>query len=191
LRLQCIIAKLAQQRDAAAMHVCLRGEMTADNCMKDVSFPQCESADVGKLSLQLNCNSDCIYILRSMVEVMTTRAGLDKLRSNRVCIAVDELFANILVHAYAGKAGRVEFDAYIGVSADGGHELIFSFRDYAALGWLGSVEEAADCVVDVDNLSPGGLGLKLIYSVSDRCEHEVLSDGNRWCLIFHLNDEGV
>ncbi|MDQ6970899.1 MAG: ATP-binding protein [Mariprofundus sp.] len=163
--------------------------MTADNCVQDVSFPECKSADVGKLSLQLNCNSDCVYILRAIVAVMAARAGLDKMRSNRVSIAVDELFANILAHAYGGKAGRVEFETCIDHSAQNGCELSFSFRDYAALGWLGSIEEAAACVTDVDDLCPGGLGLKLIYSVSDRCEHEVLSDGNRWRLIFHLNDE--
>ncbi len=162
--------------------------MTADQGVQDVSFPQCESADVGKLHLKFNCSSDCIAILRSIVAVMAARGGMDKMRSNRVCIAVDELFANILAHAYGGKAGRLDFETCIDVCDQGGYELSFDFRDYASVGWLGSVKEAASKVTDVENLCPGGLGLKLIYSVSDRCEHEVLSDGNRWRLIFHLNE---
>jgi len=144
---------------------------------------------VGKLRLQLNCNSDCIYVLRSMVEVMTARAGMDCRQSNRVSIAVDELFANISTHAYGGKAGRVELETCIEVGEQGEQELVFDFRDYASVGWSGCIEEAAAGMTDIDNLCPGGLGLKLICSVSDRCEHEILSDGNHWRLIFKLNNK--
>jgi len=162
--------------------------MIADHGVQDVSFPQCERAGLGKLCLQFNCSSDCLAVLRSIVAVMTARSGMDKIRSNRVCIAVAELFANILAHAYGGKAGRLDFETCIDVCDQGGYELSFDFRDYASVGWLGSVEESAAAETDVENLCPGGLGLKLIYSVSDRCEHEVLEDGNRWRLIFHLNE---
>ncbi len=161
--------------------------MTASRCIQDVSFSECESSHVGKLRLQLNCNSDCIYVLRSMVEVMTARAGMDCRQSNRVSIAVDELFANISTHAYGGKAGRVELETCIETGEQGQQELVFDLRDYASVGWLGSIEETAVHESDVGNLCPGGLGLKLICSVSDRCEHEVLSDGNHWRLIFNLN----
>jgi len=163
--------------------------MTASNCIQDVSFSECESSDVGKLRLQLNCNSDCIYVLRAMVEVMTTRAGMGRRQNNRVSIAVDELFANISAHAYGGKAGRVELETCIEIGEQGENELVFDFRDYASVGWQGCLEEAAARETDVDNLCPGGLGLKLICSVSDRCEHEVLSDGNHWRLIFNLNNK--
>jgi len=164
--------------------------MKTDHGVQDVSFPLSERARLGKLRLQLNCSSDCIAVLRSIVAVMTARSGMDKVRSNRVCIAVSELFANILAHAYGGKAGRLDFETGIDVCDQGGDELSFDFRDYASVGWQGSVEEAAAALTDVENLCPGGLGLKLIYSVSDRCEHEVLDDGNRWRLIFHLNEMG-
>jgi len=161
--------------------------MIASKCVQDVSFSECGGSHVGKLSLQLNCNSDCVFVLRAMVEVMTARAGMNKRQSNRVSIAVDELFANISIHAYGGKAGRVEIETSIEAGELGEQELIFDFRDYASLGWLGNVEETAAQMIDVDNLCPGGLGLKLICSATDRCEHEVLSDGNHWRLIFNLN----
>ena len=114
---------------------------------------------------------------------------MNKLHQNRVSIAVDELFANIAVHAYGGKAGRLELETCIRNNEQGICELVFDFRDYSSFGWLGNIEEIAARLTDVENLCPGGLGLKLIYSVSDCCEHEVLSDGNHWRLIFHL-DEG-
>ena len=164
--------------------------MTATNCVQDVSFSQCESSGVGRLCLQLNCNSDCVFVLRAMVEVMAARAGMNKLHRNRVSIAVDELFANICVHAYGGRAGRLELETCIKTGEQGDRELVFDFRDYSSIGWLGDIKETAARETDVENLCPGGLGLKLICSVADRCEHEVLSDGNHWRLIFIL-DGGV
>ena len=98
--------------------------------VQDVTFSECESDHVGKLCLQLNCNSDCVHILRSIVAVMTVRAGMDELQSNRVAIAVDELFANIAAHAYGGKPGRVEFETQIIRRDDKTRELVFDFRDY-------------------------------------------------------------
>jgi len=162
--------------------------MVTSNCIQDVSFPDCESSHVGKLCLQLNCKSDCIHVLRSMVAVMTARAGMAELQSNRVAIAVDELFANIAAHAYNGKPGRVEFKTCIDADVEGCQELIFDFRDYAAVRWTGNVEDATTHAPSDESLCPGGLGLRLICSVADRCEHEVRTDGNRWRLIFNIND---
>jgi len=163
--------------------------MVTSNCIQDVSFPDCESSHVGKLCLQMNCNSDCIHVLRSMVAVMTARAGMAELQSNRVAIAVDELFANIAAHAYNGKPGKVEFETCIGDSGKGCQELIFNFRDYAAVGWNGDIEGVMAHAPGHEQLCPGGLGMKLICSVADRCEHEVCADGNHWRLIFNINNE--
>jgi len=160
-------------------------------CVQDVAFSTAESSHVGKLCLQLNCNCDCIHILRSMVAVMTARAGFDELRSNRVAIAVDELFANIARHAYRGRPGRVEIETEI-VEKAGQRRLQFDFRDYASFGWTGDVRKFAEQKQDCEHLKPGGLGLKLICSVADDCRHEVLEDGNFWRLIFHIcNGEGA
>lgn len=157
--------------------------------LQDVSFSDCGSSHVGRLSLQLNCNSDCIHVLRSMVAVMTARASMDELQSNRVAIAVDELFANIANHAYLGKPGRVEFVAGIEAAGNGGRDLIFDFRDYASIGWCGNTQEYVEQHQPVaEELCPGGLGLRLICSVADRCEHDVLADGNQWRLIFRIQD---
>jgi len=171
--------------------------MTVERCVQqDVSFPQCESSDVGKISLQLNCNNDCIHVLRSIVEVMTARAAMNELQRNRVCVAASELFANISTHAYGGRAGKLEIESFIAArdniadAGERGRVLIVNFRDYAALGWMGNIEEAAARLPDVEHLSPGGLGLKLICSIADYCEHQVLSDGNCWSLIFHIDDDG-
>jgi len=166
--------------------------MINNDCIQDVSFTDCESSHVGKLCLQLNCNSDCIHVLRSMVAVMTARAGMDELQSNRVAIAVDELFANIATHAYLGKPGKVEFVTRIdnrrhSGQIQEGQELVFDFRDYASIGWNGDPAEVASRMLAIDELCPGGLGLRLICSVADRCDHKILEDGNQWRLTFNID----
>jgi len=165
----------------------LRGEMISNDCIQDVSFSDCESSHVGKLYLQLNCNSDCIHVLRSIVAVMTARAGMGELQSNRVAIAVDELFANIATHAYLGKPGKVEFVTRIEDRQHGGQELVFSFRDYASIGWSGDPAEEASRRMAIEELCPGGLGLQLICAVADRCDHHILEDGNQWQLTFNID----
>jgi len=165
--------------------------MRSSECIQDVSFSDCTSSHVGKLCLQLNCNSDCIHVLRSMVAVMSARAGMDELQSNRVAIAVDELFANIANHAYNGKPGRIEFVTSIETREHGNQALVFDFRDYASIGWGGSITDIISQSLDTDELCPGGLGLRLICSVADRCEHEVLEDGNQWRLIFNIHKNHI
>jgi len=133
------------------------------------------------LSCKLNSTCDCVHVLSSMVEVMGHRVGLSDKQTNRMILAVDELFANIAQHGYRGREGKVEMFA----SRDG-DMLNFELRDYAPpllkdemLGWPRPDGEK--------ELKPGGLGLHLMRSVMDKIEHEALADGNRWRLIKYLN----
>jgi len=136
-----------------------------------------------KLSCQLNCHSRCVDFLRSMVAVMADRAGMDACHANRVALAVDELFANIAEHGYAGEPGKIECDAHIQCGDQGDRALIFVFRDYASSGWIYHRCEA-DWDVCSATITPGGLGLKLIDAVADRFEQQLLEDGNCWHLVF-------
>ncbi len=132
------------------------------------------------LSCKLNSACDCVHVLSSMVEVMGHRVGLSDKQTNRLVLAVDELFANIAQHGYQGREGEIVMSA-------SWHEdtLSFELRDYAPPLLEGEV--LAWPVSDGSNaLKPGGLGIRLIYAVMDLVEHEALSDGNRWRLIKHL-----
>jgi anti-sigma regulatory factor (Ser/Thr protein kinase) len=135
------------------------------------------------LSCKLNSACDCVHVLSSMVEVMGHRVGLSDKQTNRMILAVDELFANIAQHGYKGREGTVEMAA-----SRQGDVLSFELRDYAApllenemLDWP---------IPDGEKeLKPGGLGMHLMRSVMDKIEHETLADGNRWRLIKYLDKE--
>ena len=131
-----------------------------------------------QFSCRVSSDCDCVQILQSMAEVFAARAGLDDIEANRVVLAVDELFANIVRHGYAEMAGAVDVEAAI-ISSDSDMELRFSFRDYAEP--VAKLEDLKGR--DLDKVCPGGLGLHLIRMVMDEVTHEVLPDGNRWMLI--------
>lgn len=139
---------------------------------------------------EISCtlNSDCgeIRMLMSMVHVMARRAGLSDKMSNRMLLAVDELFANIAEHGYHGREGKVEMCARIHRGA-----LVFELRDYAdPFAEACVLCEKPPRLEDEAAISPGGLGLHLMHAVMDDIEHEALADGNRWRLIKQLNKEG-
>ncbi len=133
-----------------------------------------------ELSCKLNSACDCIHILRSMVEVMGARVGMDDVQINRMVLAVDELFANINKHGYKGSCGTIELNAELGHDA-----LKFVFRDYAP-----PIENPDDLQGrDIEQVRPGGLGLHLIDAVMDEFHHQAMSDGNRWVLVRYLKGE--
>lgn len=148
-----------------------------------------EQSQVGKLKFELICQRDCVHVLHSMVEVVALRAGLTDMETNRVALAVDELFANIADHGYGDTPGKVKFESKIHVNDDGMKELHFMFRDYAPVvdiqGW--NCGTATQC--SAANVTPGGLGIQLIHSIMDVVEHVALDDGNQWTLIYICKQE--
>jgi serine/threonine-protein kinase RsbW len=135
-----------------------------------------------RISCNIDACSDCVHVLQSMAELMAVRAGMEPVRANRLALAVDELFANIMRHGYGGEGGRVEMEAMLGAGSDGRRRLSFTFRDYAPgiedPGCLEARARGKD-----EPVQPGGLGLCLIHAVMDEVHHETLEDGNRWRLV--------
>ena len=136
-----------------------------------------------RLSCNLNSSCDCVHVLSSMVEVMGHRAGLSDKETNRMILAVDEMFANIAQHGYHGHEGRVDMSV---VWHDG--TLSFELRDYASP--LGKDEMLVWPVSSAGKEpTPGGLGMHLMHAVMDKIEHEALADGNCWRLVKFLHGE--
>jgi len=145
---------------------------------------------VEKISCQLNCQTQCVDFLRSMVAVMAERTGMDPCHTNRIALAVDEVFANIAEHGYGGEPGPIECETHIRCNGNGLRELVFDFRDFATSGWVYEECHVPQSDLNMDCISPGGLGLRLIAEVADSFKQEILPDGNRWHLVFSL-DKGV
>ena len=115
------------------------------------------SSDAENLRLVRRAVNDVVHLL-----------GFDESASQRVVLAVDEAFANVIRHAYRGSSeGRVELSFWLDDDA-----LRFELRDFA---------EAIDfsCIRprDLDDCRPGGLGINLIDSVMDHWHFSQPEDG--------------
>jgi len=143
-----------------------------------------EASQIGQLNFQLNCQCDCVHILRAMVEVLASRAGLTDIETNRVALAVDELFANISCHGYKGKPGPVAFESKVHLNDSGTQELHFMFRDYAPTVNIEDWDCGKAKPCGALDITPGGLGIQLIHSIMDIVQHEALPNGNQWTLIY-------
>jgi len=147
-----------------------------------VSDPLALDSSCSRLSCVLNSACDCVHVLSSMVEVMSKRVGLDDKETNRVVLAVDELFANIARHGYRGKEGPIE------MNAECNHDILrFEFRDYAPP--LVDEDTLQGQPMDASQIQPGGLGLHLIYAIMDEVRHQRIDDGNLWSLTKYLQRE--
>ena len=157
--------------------------------MSEFDVLDLDQSQIGKLKFELMCQRDCVHVLHAMVEVIALRAGLTDMETNRVALAVDELFANIIDHGYGDKLGKVHFESKIHINDEGLQELHFSFRDYAPVIHMADLSCERDASGDPADIEPRGLGVRLIHSIMDAVEHVALEDGNQWTLIYICKHE--
>ncbi|RME36494.1 MAG: ATP-binding protein [Deltaproteobacteria bacterium] len=129
----------------------------------------------------LDTDSACVERLLAFVREQAAGAGLPKLSVERVALALTELFANIGRHAYRGEPGRIELSSWLDEDAG---LLVFEVRDWAPVRWEENTARIDRVCPRTGTVAAGGLGMRLIHSVSERCEHRSLTDGNLWRLEF-------
>jgi len=138
------------------------------------------------IHVHLNGCKEGLMALRDLAEKMGSYACLDKIRLNRMVLAMDELFANIHEHGYRFQGGRVECFGRCVEKSKRLYQLEITMRDYAP------VIKGIDCCVGTcpetlkDNPTAGGLGMGLIKATTERFEHMPLADGNQWLLVFDV-----
>jgi len=130
-----------------------------------------------------------LAVLRQLAESVCVYAGLSKVCTHRIAVALDELYVNIHEHGYLGEAGEVEC-VYRYIDKGGlPYQVEIELRDYAP-----SIDDITCCTgicpeTLKDNPIPGGLGMHLIEKISKEFEHTPLADGNRWRLLFQIEKE--
>ncbi len=139
--------------------------------------------------LHLSGCKEGLQALQRLADQVCAGVCLNAIQINRIALALDELFANIHNHGYAGQGGDIDCSARWT-----GHEgkpclLEITLRDYAP-----TIEDIKACKgVDPETLKEhpvaGGLGMHLIYAITESFEHTPLKDGNQWRLIFNLQKE--
>ncbi len=96
----------------------------------------------------------------------------------QMVLAIHELCLNIVEHAYAGVAGKIEIEA----SDDGGRfEMVV--RDDGPNAYIDSSSVTPP---DPNDYPEGGWGLYILHQVMDTIKYRRLETGNEWHLLKNL-----
>ncbi|MDX8409258.1 MAG: ATP-binding protein [Mariprofundales bacterium] len=143
---------------------------------------------------QMECRSDCLNILRGIIETTGALIDADKQASNRMLLALDELMANIWHHGYHDQQGSAEIEVEIrrytntetNAKTNDSIEVCFQLRDFATPITNAAFLRPAPPCQDAATIQPGHLGLFLIHTIMDSVQHQPLADGNRWLMHYSL-----
>jgi len=139
--------------------------------------------------LHLSGCKEGLQALQHLADQVCEGACLNAIQLNRIALALDELFANIHAHGYAGQGGEIDCSAKWTGMEGKPCKLEIQLRDYAP-----TIQDIKTCKgVDPETLKEhpvaGGLGMHLIYAITESFEHTPLEDGNQWRLVFKIEKE--
>jgi serine/threonine-protein kinase RsbW len=120
------------------------------------------------------------------VRLLSRMAGLSQERTFRLRLAVEELFANIVMHGYGGGDPDGVLELTGGVD-DG--RLWLRLTDSAPSFDPTGVPDPTDLQRPLDERRPGGLGLLLARSVVDEIRYEYCGGRNRTVVVVNRDEE--
>jgi anti-sigma regulatory factor (Ser/Thr protein kinase) len=120
--------------------------------------------------LQIRSCPELLAPVRALVNAMALRAGLDDLSACHLVLAMDEALTNVIRHGYDGRTDGMIWIAVEGL--DCGDGLRIEIEDRAR-----TVAPETFKGRDLDDIQPGGLGMHLMTSLVDRCEHTPRAGG--------------
>jgi len=120
---------------------------------------------------------DALEPIRKYVEAAARSAGLDQKAVYRLCLAVDEIATNVILHGYeeAGLSGDVKIEA----SVDG-DSLVIQLEDHGKPydPNLHDVPEADDLSQPLETREVGGLGILLAQDGVDDLQYSTTDQAN-------------
>ncbi|MDQ7002484.1 MAG: ATP-binding protein [Ghiorsea sp.] len=129
-----------------------------------------------------------LQALQQLADQACEGVCLSAIQINRIALALDELFANIHAHGYANQGGEIECAARWTGAEGALCQLEVKLRDFAPP--IGDVTTCKGVCPETlkENPVAGGLGMHLIYAITETFEHTPLEDGNQWRLVFNISE---
>jgi serine/threonine-protein kinase RsbW len=119
------------------------------------------------------CNKDELTKIRQFTSDMLEEHAIPDLEAHKLVLAVDEVCANIMIHANnCNPESRIEFDILFKPA-----QIIFTFRDKGA-GFDINTYEAPSINDIVSSRRQGGLGLMLVKRIMDKIEFSTEKNHN-------------
>src|SRR5579871_6435523 len=121
------------------------------------------------VSFVMSSHPRCLAVVRATVGHLASMVGWDEASSRAITMAIDEALANIIRHAYQGRAdGRIELHCRAA-----GDELEFRIQDAGEAPDLTQI-----CAREVGCDKIGGLGTHIIRDVMDTVSYQRTPEGN-------------
>lgn len=117
-----------------------------------------------EIHVEILSRPELLAPIRGLVNGLAQREGLDDLAACHLVLAMDEALTNVIRHGYDGRPdGRIWITAGpIGHGA--GVRVVIEDR-------ARTVDPISLRGRDLDDIRPGGLGMHLLRTLVDRCEH--------------------
>jgi anti-sigma regulatory factor (Ser/Thr protein kinase) len=114
--------------------------------------------------------------IRDFVRASAMAAGIDKTATYRLCLAVDEIASNIVMHGYdeAGKHGDITVRAEVDANV-----LRIQIEDTGATYDVSQYEDPENLHRTFSSRTEGGLGVYLAIQGVDRFNYETEDGRNR------------
>ena len=115
------------------------------------------------IRVEILSNPQLLKSIRGLVREYIESFGISRDRADEVVLAVDEACANAIRHSYGfDEDGRIQ----LSLCANGGW-IEIELRDEGVPAQAPRLERKDLTVPDKESLTPGGLGVQLIYRVFD------------------------
>lgn len=129
-----------------------------------------------EVQLEIRSRPELLAPVRALANAMAMRCGLDDLAACHLVLAMDEALTNVIRHGYDGRTdGRIWITLTCLPAGDG---LRVQIEDRAR-----TVDPSELRGRDLDDVQPGGLGMHLMTSLVDRCEHAPRQGGGMRVLL--------
>lgn len=130
---------------------------------------------------------DDLARVASWAEALAVAHGIPEETLYAIQLCLEEALSNIVRHGYGGEPGHSITVEFVAQGEPGGvRELAFVVEDQAPpFDPLGS-DAAVKAPASIDELRPGGQGLRLLRKFAGGIEYRRLADGNRLTLRFAI-----
>jgi anti-sigma regulatory factor (Ser/Thr protein kinase) len=132
------------------------------------------------VTFEMSSQARCLPIVRATVTQLAATVGWSESEARCITMAVDEALANVIRHAYHGRAdARIELHCRAGVD-----QFEIRIRDTGD-----APDRSRICARELECDRIGGLGTHIIRDVMDAVTYESDKDGNWLTAIKHLRRE--
>jgi anti-sigma regulatory factor (Ser/Thr protein kinase) len=146
------------------------------------------SAHTVEAKLRLGSRLADLAQVAPWVESLAAEHELPPELSFAVDLCLEEALSNVIRHGYNGQPDRpIAIHCTISQPAEGAGELVLAIEDQAPhFNPLDAVQDKAASSQTLDDLVPGGQGIRLLRKFAGSLQYEPLPAGNRLTIGFSI-----